>query len=110
MNPVVERTVMNDRTWSTLGLAERKKRLQERDRAAEEAISRRIEENSAYAHYFNKVTCQCSAGVVVVGGCVPTDRLKQVLWSLILSMDEVTDIYDPLDVVTALGLSSIRPR
>jgi hypothetical protein len=36
--------------------------------------------------------------------------LKQVLWSLILSLDGVTGIDDQLDVVSSTGLSRIRPR
>jgi osmotically-inducible protein OsmY len=102
--------VKNNRASSRSGLTERARRLRERDRAVEEAIRERIEEHGAYAHYFSKVACKCSAGIVEVCGRVSADRLKQVLWSLILSVDGVAEIDDQLDIVSSTGLSSIRPR
>lgn len=76
----------------------------------EEAIRRRIEGNGTCPFYFNEVTCECSSGVLKVHGRVPTDRLKNVLWSLIQDLDGITEIDDRLDVVSSTGLSSVRPR
>jgi len=110
MSKVAERTDKHEHASSTLALDECQVRLRESDHAIEEAIRQRIEENGAYAFYFSEVVYNCSYGVVKVCGCVPTDRLKHALWSVILDLDGVNEIDDQLDVVSSTGLSSIRPR
>jgi hypothetical protein len=110
MSKVAERAVQTNDVSSPSVSAECQERRPVPDLAVEEAIRRRIEENDTCTFYFNEVTCECVAGVLRVGGRVPTDRLKKILWSLIGDLDGVTEIDDQLDVVSSTGLSSIRPR
>ena len=94
---------------ATVG-AESQRCSRKSDRVAEAAVRLRIAKSSAYAFHFRDVTCTCSAGVAKVCGRVPTERLKQALWSLILGVHGIREIDDQLDVVSATGLSSICPR
>jgi osmotically-inducible protein OsmY len=110
MNRVVERIVTSDRLSSLPGWAAGNERLPARDAAVEDAIRRRIKLDGASAHYFREVTFRCSGGIVLVSGRVPTDRLKQALWSLLRSLDGITEVDDQLDVVSSTGLSNTRPK
>jgi hypothetical protein len=62
------------------------------------------------AFYYSHVACECADGVLRIRGRVPTDRLKRILWTLIEDMEEIKDIDDQLDVISATGLSWVRPR
>ncbi len=110
MSELAERSVQANEASNAIGSAECDSRQREPDLAVEEAIRRRIEKNGAYAFYFNQVTCQCSNGVLKVRGHVSTDRLKNVLSSLIRDLGGITEIDDQLDVVSSTELSSVRPR
>ncbi|MCO6456459.1 MAG: BON domain-containing protein [Pirellulaceae bacterium] len=110
MNRLVDKAARSQIASTTPGANMRVGSMAERDDVLEDAIRREMNENGAYAHYFREVSCSCCAGKVLVRGCVPTNRLKQLLWSLILSLDGVTEIDDQLDVISSTGLSSIHPR
>ena len=110
MSEVAERTVGAKDAPCAIELAECEEQ-QEVDRAIEEAIRRRIEEDGRHALYFSDIRCLCSNGVLKVRGHVPTQRLKDALWMLILrGLEGVTKIEDQLNVAGSTGLSSIRPK
>lgn len=110
MSEVAEATVEAKDAPGTIVSPECEERQPEPDHAVGEAIRRRIEESGTCAFYFSQVMCQCSNGVLKVYGRVPTNRLKDVLWSLIRDLDDITEIDDQLDVISSTGLSSVRPR
>ncbi len=110
MRKVAERTVDAKHASSTIGSCKYDERQPEPDRAVEQAIRRRIEKDGRYAFYFREVSCECSSGVLNVRGRVPTNRLKDVLWSLIRDFDDIVEIDNQLDVVSSTGLSCVRPR
>ena len=110
MTEVAEATFEAKDAPGTIVSPECEERQPEPDHAVEQAIRRRIEKDGRYAFYFRQVTCQCSTGVLKVCGRVPTTRLKDVLWSLIRDLDDITEIDDQLDVISSTGLSSVRPR
>lgn len=108
MSEVTEQILRTNKASNAIGSAEGEERQREPD--LEEAIRQRIEKDRRYAFYFSEITCECSAGVLTVRGRVPTDRLKNVLWSLIGDLDSIAEIDDQLDVVSSTGLSSTTKK
>jgi hypothetical protein len=100
--------LQTNKTSKAIGCAESEERQRRSD--LEEAIRQRIEKDRRYAFYFSEVSCECSTGVLTVRGRVPTDRLKNVLWSLIGDLDGLAEIDDQLDVISSTGPSSIHAR
>jgi hypothetical protein len=69
----------------------------------------RLEQNCPYAFYFKRLTFHFEDGVLTVRGCVPTFYLKQVLQTWLRDLDNVRQLDNQVDVVSATGLSS-EPR
>ena len=80
-------------------------------RPSVELLARRwLAEKCPYAFCFNQVTFSYSHGVLTLEGRLPSFYLKQVLQTLLRDLDGVTRIVNRVDVVSATGLSSVRPR
>ena len=71
---------------------------------------RRLAEKCTYAFCFNQVTFSYSQGILTLEGRLPSFYLKQVLQTLLRDLDGVTRIDNRVDVVSATGLSSVRPK
>ena len=71
---------------------------------------RRLAEKCTYAFCFNQVTFSYSQGILTLEGRLPSFYLKQVLQTLLRDLDGVTRIVNRVDVVSATGLSSVRPK
>jgi hypothetical protein len=76
----------------------------------EELACRRLSVESPYLFYFMKITCHYENGVLTLRGQLPTFYLKQVLQTRLCGLDEVECIDNQVDVVSASGLSSVRPK
>ena len=76
----------------------------------EELAYRRLSEKSLYSFYFKMITCHYEDGVLTLRGQLPTFYLKQVLQTWLRDLDFVEHIDNQVDVVSALGLSSVRPK
>lgn len=78
--------------------------------AVEELARRRLAESCPYAFCFNQVTLSHADGILTLQGRLPSFYLKQVLQTLLRNVDGVTRIDNRVDVISATGLSSVRPR
>jgi hypothetical protein len=74
------------------------------------AARRRLAEQCPYAYYFRHVGLEYAAGVLTLTGRLPSFYMKQVLQSLLRNLEGVKLIDNRVDVVSATGLSSVRPR
>lgn len=78
--------------------------------AVEERARRRLAEQCAYAFCFDQVTLSYAQGTLKLSGRVPSFYLKQVLQTHLRNLDGVVQIDNQVDVVSATGVSSVRPR
>ena len=76
----------------------------------EESARRRLAEMCSYAFCFNQVTFRYVQGVLVLRGRLPSFYLKQVLQTLLRDLEGVERIDNQVEVVSATGLSSVRPK
>ena len=76
----------------------------------EESARRRLTEDCVYAFCFNQVTFRYDQGVLILQGRLPSFYLKQVLQTLLRDLEGVEQIDNQVEVVSATGLSSTRPR
>lgn len=75
----------------------------------DECIRRRLA-NCPYEFYFNSVTWHFEDGRLTLMGCVPTFYMKQMLQTILRDIEGVHDLVNDVDVVSATGLSSMRPK
>jgi hypothetical protein len=75
----------------------------------DECVGKRIAA-CPYSFYFNRIRWRFEDGHLTLSGCVPTFYLKQVLQTLLRGIDDVESIHNDVDVVSAKGLSSVRPK
>ena len=71
---------------------------------------RRLAEKCTYAFCFNQVTFSYSQGILTLEGRLPSFYLKQVLQTHLRDLEGVTRIDNRVDVISATGLSSVRPK
>ena len=76
----------------------------------EDLARRRLAEDCSYAFCFNQVTFRYVQGVLILQGRLPSFYLKQVLQTLLRELEGVERIDNQVEVVSATGLSSVRPR
>jgi hypothetical protein len=69
-----------------------------------------IASNCPYRFYFNNVDFRFDAGVLTLHGRVHSFYLKQVLQSVLGELSEVERIDNRVEVVSSVGLSSVRPK
>ena len=69
-----------------------------------------VVDNCPYQYYFRSVDFQFDEGVLTLHGKVPTFFLKQVLQSVLGDLPEIERIENQLEMVSSVGLSSVRPR
>jgi len=80
-------------------------------RQSVELLARRwLAEKCTYAFCFNQVTFSYAQGVLTLEGRLKSFYLKQMLQTLLRDLDGVTRIVNRVDVVSATGLSSVRPK
>ena len=78
--------------------------------SVERLARRRLAEKCPYAFCFNQVTFSYSQGILTLEGRLPSFYLKQMLQTLLRDLDGVTRIVNRVDVVSPIGLSSVRPK
>lgn len=76
----------------------------------EELAYRRLREKCPYSFFFKKITCHYEDGVLTLRGQLPTFYLKQVLQTWLRDLESVEHIDNQVDVISASGLSSVRPK
>ena len=76
----------------------------------EEQLKRRISESKTYGFYFREITVRFNDGKLTLQGRVPTFHLKQILQTLLRGVDGVDSIDNQVDVVSPVGLSSVKPK
>lgn len=76
----------------------------------EELARRRLAEACSYAFCFSQVTFRYAQGVLILQGRLSSFYLKQVLQTLLRDLEGVKRIDNQVEVVSATGLSSVRPR
>jgi hypothetical protein len=81
-----------------------------RQPSVEDLARRRLVEQCPYAFCFDQITFNCSKGVLTLRGRLPSFYLKQMLQTLLRNLDGVTRIDNQVDVVSSIGLSSVRPK
>ncbi|MEX1027662.1 MAG: BON domain-containing protein [Candidatus Paceibacterota bacterium] len=74
----------------------------------QQSVQRRLKECS-YAFIFCKVTTHFEGGRLTLRGSVPSFYLKQMLQELLRDIDYVKQLHNEVDVVSANGVSSVRP-
>ena len=82
-------------------------------RALQAPVETRVRQRLAecsYSYYLRDVTVDFGSGVLTLRGRVPTFYMKQIAQSLLGDIDGVSGINNRLDVVSASGLSSVRPK
>lgn len=92
--PTTEATLTGDTQGPTVGMLAR----------------RQLAERCTYAFCCNQVTFSFSRGILTLEGRPPSFYLKQVLQTLLRDLEGVTSIVSRVDVVSATGLSSVRPK
>lgn len=65
----------------------------------EEAVRKRLTENSPHAFHFRSVTCRWEAGVLILNGEVPTFYMKQLLQTRLRGIEHVREIDNRVAVV-----------
>ncbi len=69
-----------------------------------------IAENCPYHYYFRRVEFQFYKGVLTLHGRVHSFHLKQVLQSVLQELPEIERVDNHVEVVSPVGLSSVKPR
>jgi hypothetical protein len=69
-----------------------------------------LSKDCAYRTSFRDVFFDYNEGILTLRGRVPTFYLKQVVQTLLRNIDGVTCVDNQVDVVSATGLSSVRPK
>ena len=76
----------------------------------EAIVKRRLSAGCPYAFYFSQVSFEYGDGVLTLRGRVATFRLRQVLETRLADFLGVVCIDNRVDVVSSVGLSSVRPK
>ncbi len=76
------------------------------ERLAHDRLSRRAPE----AFYFKDVSFELRDRTLILHGRVPTVHMRRMLESLLSGLDGIGEIDNRVEVVSATGLSSIRPK
>jgi hypothetical protein len=76
----------------------------------EKAARQCLTEECPYAFYFREVRCEFTEGVLRVQGRVPTYYLKQILQSRLATIAGVRWVDNQVDVVSSVGLSTVRAK
>jgi hypothetical protein len=76
----------------------------------EGAARRCLTKECPYAFYFREVRCEFTDGVLKVSGRVPTFYLKQILQSRLANIAGVQWVDNQVDVVSSVGLSTVRAK
>jgi hypothetical protein len=63
-----------------------------------------------FTRHWREISCDFDEGVLTLRGSVPSFYLKQVLQSILKDVPGVARIDNRVDVVSAAGLSSVRPH
>ena len=80
------------------------------EKAVEQAARERLHGEFPFTYCFSRVTCHFSAGRLVLRGTVPSFYLHQVLTKRLRGLSGVEEIDNQVDVISAYGLSSVRPE
>ena len=81
----------------------------DREVIVEQCVRERLT-NCPYRFYFNRITWSFDKGGLTLNGCVPTFYMKQMLQTLLRDIKHVRRIFNEVDVASANGLSSERPK
>ena len=73
-------------------------------------VRAKLSTDCPYAYYYRNVTWEFRNGVLTLHGSVPTFYLKQMLQTRLRNLPGVDEIDNQVDVVSSVGLSSVRPR
>jgi hypothetical protein len=76
----------------------------------EQAAREWIAENCPYQYYFRYVEFQFYKGVLTLHGRVHSFYLKQVLQSVLGELPEIERVDNHVEVVSSVGLSSVKPK
>jgi osmotically-inducible protein OsmY len=76
----------------------------------EDLAKQRLANDCPYSFYFREIDIEFTDGILMLRGRVPSFYLKQVLQTLLTKVNGVSRIENQVDVVSATGLSSVRPR
>jgi hypothetical protein len=76
----------------------------------EQAARKWIARNCPYQFYFRNVDIHFDAGVLTLHGRVHSFYLKQVLQSVLGELSVVERIDNLVEVISSVGLSSVRPK
>ncbi len=63
-----------------------------------------------FTRHWREIACDFEEGILTLRGSVPSFYLKQVLQSILKDVPGVYRIDNRVDVVSAAGLSSVRPH
>ena len=63
-----------------------------------------------YSFYFRDVSIDFADDTLTLRGRVPSFYMKQILQTLLARVDGVNRVDNQVDVTSATGLSSVRPR
>jgi hypothetical protein len=74
-----------------------------------ETTARQRMADCPYGFYFKDVIVSHADDVLTLRGRVPTFYLKQIVQSLLKNLEGVERIDNLVDVISAVGLSSVRP-
>ncbi len=77
--------------------------------SVEAEVKRRVAQRCPQ-FYLKDITCHLAHGVLTLRGRVPTFYLKQLVLAVVKKLDGVVRIDDRMDVVSASGLSSVKPK
>jgi hypothetical protein len=105
----IERTLGMPVTMETKPISVKPAVASDARAAVDECVRRRLGD-CPYGFYFNKVSWQFAAGQLRLEGCVPTFYLKQMLQTILRDIEHVDQIVNDVDVISATGLSSCRPK
>lgn len=81
-----------------------------RSSEVEQAARQRVEDHCPYRYYFKNVDYRFGEGVLSLRGRVHSFYLKQILQAVLADLPEVDRIDNRVEVISSVGLSSVRPR
>jgi len=76
----------------------------------EEAARRLTAQPHPFASYFRDISVECCDGLLTLRGRLPTFYMKQILQTSLRNIDGVEQIDNQVDVISATGLSDVRPK
>jgi hypothetical protein len=76
----------------------------------ERLARQRLSASALDAFYFRDVSFQLTGRTLILRGRVPTVYMRQMLGSLLSGLDGISEIDNRVNVVSATGLGSSRPR